>query len=95
MTTIDDDPDALVAESAPSDEVETHPRFATVTRGRGYDPGAVDDFLGRARASFEDEDAEGELTAQGIREASFPLVRHGYAVASVDAALGRIEDAFA
>ncbi|MFT4211651.1 MAG: DivIVA domain-containing protein [Microbacterium sp.] len=93
MTTIDDDPDALVA--ATSDEVEKQARFATVARGRGYDPAAVDEFLARARASFEDEDAEWALTAQGIRDASFPLVRHGYAVAPVDAALGRIEDAFA
>ena len=30
-----------------------------------------------------------------VRDASFPLVRHGYSVAAVDAALGRIEDAFA
>ncbi|MHC2998934.1 DivIVA domain-containing protein [Microbacterium sp. HJ5] len=65
------------------------------TRGRekGYDKQAVDDFLARARTAFE---AGGEpLTAAEVRQSAFPLVRHGYAIASVDAALGRIEDAFA
>jgi DivIVA domain-containing protein len=65
------------------------------TRGRekGYDKTAVDDFLARARTAFE---VGGEpLTAADVRRVAFPLVRHGYAIASVDAALGRIEDAFA
>jgi DivIVA domain-containing protein len=70
----------------------------TTGKVRGYDRGTVDGFLARARASFEsgaratDEPA---LTAIDVREAAFPLVRQGYAVASVDAALARIEDAFA
>lgn len=65
------------------------------TRGRakGYDKAAVDDFLARARTAFE---VGGErLTALDVRQVAFPLVRHGYSIASVDAALGRIEDAFA
>ena len=65
------------------------------TRGRekGYEKEAVDDFLARARTAFE---AGGDpLTAADVRQVAFPLVRHGYAIASVDAALGRIEDAFA
>jgi DivIVA domain-containing protein len=62
-------------------------------RDKGYDKRAVDAFLSRAREAFE---AGGEqLTSADIRRAAFPLVRHGYAIASVDAALGRIEDAFA
>jgi DivIVA domain-containing protein len=67
--------------------------FRTVARGRGYHPGAVDQFLGAARDSFET--GVGELTAADIRIASFPLVKGGYMIADVDAALGRIEDAFA
>ena len=35
------------------------------------------------------------MTAAEVRQAAFPLVRRGYAIAAVDAALGRIEDAFA
>ena len=62
-------------------------------RDKGYDKRAVDDFLARARAAFEDD---GEpLTAADVRQVSFALVRHGYEIAPVDAALGRIEDAFA
>jgi DivIVA domain-containing protein len=62
-------------------------------REKGYDKKAVDAFVARARDAFE---VGGEpLTAADVRQASFPLARHGYAIASVDAALGRIEDAFA
>ncbi|WP_144796335.1 DivIVA domain-containing protein [Microbacterium paludicola] len=64
----------------------------TTGRERGYHPAAVDTFLAAARESFE---SEGSLTAYDVRVASFPLIKNGYAVADVDAALGRIEDAFA
>ena len=62
-------------------------------REKGYDKAAVDAFLAKARTAFE---VGGEaMTAADVRRAAFPLVRRGYAIASVDAALGRIEDAFA
>ncbi|MDF2554794.1 MAG: transporter permease [Microbacterium sp.] len=65
-------------------------------REKGYDPEAVDGFLDRARASFEADDPEEQgVTAAAVRDASFALVRGGYTVAVVDAALGRVEDAFA
>jgi len=65
-------------------------------RGRGYDRRAVDDFVARARASFERRDPEGErLDAAAVRQAAFPLVRGGYSIAAVDGALARVEDAFA
>ena len=66
-----------------------------VTKGRerGYHRAAVDTFLAAARDSFE-QDLD-ELAAADIRTASFPLVKNGYNIAEVDAALGRIEDAFA
>lgn len=35
------------------------------------------------------------LTAAEVRATAFPLIRHGYAIGPVDAALGRVEDAFA
>jgi DivIVA domain-containing protein len=104
MTTVDDDAAALVGRE-PAGEVAPRPAFPLVTRGRGYDRAAVDDFLLRARAAFEDAtdadthtgaDAGADVvTAQTVRDVSFPLARHGYAIAPVDAALGRIEDAFA
>jgi DivIVA domain-containing protein len=68
--------------------------FPTVSgRRKGYEPSAVDEFLGAARAAFE-ADAP-DVTAADVRAAGFRLVRDGYDPAAVDAALGRIEDAFA
>ena len=60
---------------------------------KGYDKRAVDAFLLRAREAFEDG-AE-PMTAADVRQVAFPIVRRGYVIAAVDAALGRIEDAFA
>lgn len=62
-------------------------------RRKGYDPAAVDEFLASARAAFDADDAD--LTASDVRAVAFPLVRDGYAIDAVDAALARIEDAFA
>jgi len=66
-------------------------------RAKGYEKRAVDAFLIRAKDSFEQPTGgEGTLSAAEIRQVAFPLVRRdGYAIPSVDAALGRIEDAFA
>jgi len=63
-------------------------------RRQGYDREAVDAFLQRARGAFEAGDAA-DLDAAGVRRAAFPLARGGYAIGAVDAAVGRIEDAFA
>jgi DivIVA domain-containing protein len=81
-----------------SSESETTPAaspFPEVPgRTKGYEKRAVDAFLAQARAAFEADEA-GTLRSGEVRAAAFPLVRHGYAIAPVDAALGRIEDAFA
>lgn len=67
--------------------------FAVATgREKGYHPAAVDTFLASARAAFEHG---GDLGAADVRTASFPLVKGGYVVGDVDAALSRVEDAFA
>ncbi|MGB4136507.1 MAG: DivIVA domain-containing protein, partial [Microbacterium sp.] len=50
-------------------------------------------FLASARSAFEQQ--RDDLGAEEIRSASFPLVTGGYAIADVDAALARIEEAFA
>ncbi|HJB64104.1 MAG TPA: DivIVA domain-containing protein [Candidatus Microbacterium pullistercoris] len=60
---------------------------------RGYDPEAVRTFLARARESFQS--VPGGVSSNDIRTASFPLVRGGFSVPEVDAALARLEDAFA
>ncbi|MEU4015926.1 DivIVA domain-containing protein [Microbacterium sp. NPDC028030] len=73
---------------------QTPPAFAlTSGRERGYHRAAVDAFLASARRAFEA--GNDELGAEDVRTASFPLVKGGYVVADVDAALGRVEDAFA
>jgi len=73
----------------------TRPQAFPLARGRekGYDRAAVDAFLSQARGTFEAGGAA--LDARSVREVAFPLKRGGYQVAAVDAALGRIEDAFA
>ena len=73
---------------------ETPAAFAlTSGRRRGYHPTAVDTFLASARAAFETDTSS--FVAEDVRSVSFPLVKGGYVVAEVDAALSRIEDAFA
>ncbi|MCM3614471.1 DivIVA domain-containing protein [Microbacterium enclense] len=75
------------------DEVAATP-FPTSGRAKGYEKRAVDIFLARAREVFESDDV-GALRSSEVRAAAFPLVRGGYSVTAVDAALGRVEDAFA
>jgi len=62
----------------------------------GYDPAQVDSFFRRARESFNRESPQpGDLDARAVRTVGFDLVRKGYHVGVVDAALDRLEDAFA
>jgi DivIVA domain-containing protein len=76
------------------DREDAPPAFPlTSGRQRGYHRSAVDTFLEAARGAFEDDRAD--FGAEDVRNASFPLVKRGYVVADVDAALGRVEDAFA
>ncbi|GAA3945658.1 DivIVA domain-containing protein [Microbacterium soli] len=77
-----------------AEEQAAPPAFALTTgRTRGYHRAAVDTFLEAARGAFEDD--RGDFGADQVRSASFPLVKRGYVIADVDAALGRVEDAFA
>ncbi|GAA3647397.1 DivIVA domain-containing protein [Microbacterium marinilacus] len=78
--------------------VRTQPFPLAQGREKGYDRDAVDGFLARARHVFEEDGvapAGDELDARAVRETAFPLRRGGYQIAAVDAALGRVEDAFA
>ncbi|PKQ25112.1 MAG: cell division protein DivIVA [Actinobacteria bacterium HGW-Actinobacteria-4] len=62
----------------------------------GYNPGQVSEFLNRARQSYDRAPGGGpELTALDIRTAAFDLKRGGYSTAAVDAAMDRLEVAFA
>ena len=71
--------------------------FRTVSGFRsGYAPEQVDDFFAEARTVYEGKAAPGApaLTGRDVRHTAFDLVRGGYATASVDAAMDRLERAF-
>lgn len=87
-----DDLDNLTAAAAAARTASPFPE--TSGRIKGYEQRAVDAFLAQARAAFEHDDPEALRSAE-VRSTAFPLVRRGYEIAAVDAALGRIEDAFA
>lgn len=61
---------------------------------RGYDPQQVDEFLERARLTFEHQASKEPLTSADLRRVSFPLKKHGYEPRFVDAALDRLEEVF-
>lgn len=70
--------------------------FARAGRfSKGYDIEQVETFLGRARTAYEESGRGPAMTSWHVRTVGFDLVRGGYDVDAVDAALDRIEDAFA
>lgn len=70
--------------------------FPRVRRGRGYDIDEVEDFLEDARRAYTGDQGSGQLvTAEYIRQVAFTMRRGGYSPKEVDAALERLEDAFA
>jgi DivIVA domain-containing protein len=71
---------------------------STFPRARklGYDIDQVEDFLEDARRAYHAQPGEGTLVdAEVIRQQAFTMKKHGYAPSHVDAALERLEDAFA
>ncbi len=73
---------------------ELFPRVGILRRG--YDREQVDEFFAAVRAAYERPvmDPNG-LSPIEIRHAAFDLSARGYRTADVDAALDRLEDAFA
>lgn len=65
----------------------TFPRVKAPSKG--YDVVAVDAFVASAQAG------ESPLSSDDIRSAAFPLVKGGYSMVEVDAALERFEDTVA
>jgi DivIVA domain-containing protein len=61
----------------------------------GYNSTQVDEFLARARDAYDGSVPDAELTAAEIRRTAFGMQRGGYSTSHVDAALERLEDAFA
>jgi DivIVA domain-containing protein len=65
-------------------------------RKLGYDIDQVEDFLEDARRAYHAQAGEQTLvTSETIRQQAFTMRKHGYAPSHVDAALERLEDAFA
>jgi DivIVA domain-containing protein len=71
--------------------------FPRVRRTRsGYRVDEVEAFLDEARRAYErSPDESGGLDADSIRRTAFSMERGGYSTVHVDAALERLEDAFA
>lgn len=69
--------------------------FPRVSKGRGYDTAEVEDFLEDARRAYSAPAGQAGLSADAIRTTAFTMRRGGYQPAVVDAALERLEDAFA
>jgi DivIVA domain-containing protein len=68
--------------------------FPHARRSRpGYDVAEVEEFLRRARSAYDG--GTGTLTSEEIRHIAFGMHRGGYETAPVDAAMERLEDAFA
>ena len=63
---------------------------------KGYNVDQVEDFLEEARRAYTaDRGAPGVLDSASIRKMAFSMQRGGYSPTHVDAALERLEDAFA
>lgn len=63
---------------------------------RGYQSEQVDEFFRRARAAYDaDPGSESSIASVDIRRVAFSMQKGGYSPAHVDAALERLEDAFA
>jgi len=71
--------------------------FPRARRGRpGYDIDEVEDFLEDARRAYTAENPDVTVvTADSIRTTAFSMRKGGYSTTHVDAALERLEDAFA
>ncbi|MEQ1735370.1 MAG: DivIVA domain-containing protein [Rhodoglobus sp.] len=62
----------------------------------GYNVDQVEDFLEEARRAYTAEQGGlGVVTAASIRSTAFSMQKGGYSASHVDAALERLEDAFA
>ncbi|MET0724895.1 MAG: DivIVA domain-containing protein [Leifsonia sp.] len=70
--------------------------FPHAHRGKpGYNTDQVEAFLAQARVAYDSEAGEAALTADDIRRTAFSMQKNGYSTQHVDAALERLEDAFA
>lgn len=70
--------------------------FPRVKSTPGYDVDEVEDFLAEARRAYTgDPGAASSVTSTTIRQVAFSMRKGGYSPVHVDAALARLEEAFA
>ncbi|WP_285726546.1 DivIVA domain-containing protein [Psychromicrobium xiongbiense] len=70
--------------------------FARVDRKTfGYNVKQVDQFLAQAHAVYAEGGTDQSMESRSVREVTFDAVHGGYDPQAVDAALDRLEDAFA
>ncbi|TBN56208.1 DivIVA domain-containing protein [Glaciihabitans arcticus] len=62
---------------------------------RGYNVDEVEDFLEDARRAYSAENGVAVVNSETIRTTAFTMQKGGYSTTHVDAALERLEDAFA
>jgi len=62
---------------------------------RGYNIDEVEDFLEDARRAYSQESGISVVNSESIRTVAFAMQKGGYSPTHVDAALERLEDAFA
>jgi len=62
---------------------------------RGYNIDEVEDFLEDARRAYSQEGGVSVVNSESIRKVAFAMQKGGYSPTHVDAALERLEDAFA
>lgn len=72
---------------------EVFPRKGRMAKG--YDPIQVNEFFTQAREAYEGRVSAQEFSSEQVRSVAFDEVRHGYDPEAVDAALDRLEAAFA
>lgn len=70
--------------------------FPRVEKSKGYDVDEVEEFLEDARRAYTGDPGAAELvTSASIRQVAFTMRKGGYSPTHVDAALTRLEEAFA
>lgn len=63
-------------------------------RKLGYEPNQVNEFLDFAKEQFANLESE-LIDAKSLRNTRFRLVKNGYSISAVDAAMEKLEDVFA
>jgi DivIVA domain-containing protein len=76
-----------------NDPVSTFPR--TDKKTLGYSIEQVEAFLAEARTAYDANEGSEQLSAESIRHTAFVMAKGGYSPSHVDAAMERLEDAFA